>query len=375
MPTLRVTDAGVLYRNPLPGHQYVHASIPFTLELKPGEFLCVYRRGTAFYAPDGVLAMVRSRDGGKTWQEDGIVRDPRLDQRPYSYSAPTFTKLRDGSLVMVAMRRDHSDPTMLAVNPKTGSLMPVQTLLFRSSDAGRTWSDPEIIEIPDELILDFSGPVIELTDGRWFIPFDRGKDYDDPGPPRTFMMGLFSDDHGRTWGDPVTIADGRPEQIGYFHGRVIKLLDGRLFTLLWARDEATGAFLPIHWVVSDVHGRNWSAPQATAIPGQTSWAADLGDGRMVAGYTYRDGEKPGIRAALSLDGGRTWDLERQVQLWDATGRETVGVAAIDQYPQSHDVIAFGKPMACATNDGEVLISFWCTEFCVTQAQWSRLRVE
>ena len=375
MPTLHVTGAGVLYRNPLPGHQVVHASIPFTLEVTPGQFLCVYRRGTAFYSPDGVLAKVRSMDGGKTWQEEGVVRDPRQDERPYSYSAPTVTKLSDGSLVIVAMRRDHSDPTKLAVNPKTGSFMPVQTLLFRSPDAGRTWSDPEIIGIPDHLILDFSGPVIELNDGRWFLPFDRGKDYDDPGPPRTYMLGLFSSDQGRTWGDQVIMADGRDTDIAYFHGRVIRLLDGRLFTLLWARNEKTGTFLTIHRVVSDVHGRNWSAPEATTIPGQTSWAADLGDGRMVAGYTYRDGAKPGIRAALSLDGGKTWDLDRQVQLWDATGRETIGVVAVDQYPQSHDVIAFGKPMATATGDGEVLVSFWCTEFCVTQAQWARLRLE
>ena len=59
-----------------------------------------------------------------------------------------------------------------------------------------------------------------------------------------------------------------------------------------------------------------------------------------------------------------------------TGRpETVGIAAVDSYPQSHDVIAFGKPMAFAMGDGDVLVSFWCTEFCVTQAQWARLTLD
>ena len=374
MPTLRLVDEGILYRNPLPGHQVVHASIPFTVELSGGELLSIYRRGTAFYSADGVLAMVRSTDGGTTWQEDGIVREQRQDDRPYSYSAPTPTLLSDGSLVLVAMRRDHSDPSMLAVNPKTGALMPVQTLLFRSSDRGHTWSEPEVIEIPDQMILDVSGPVIELNDGRWFIPFDRGKNYDDPSPVKTYMLGLFSNDRGRNWSSPVDVADGRSASIGYFHGRVIKLLDGRLFTLAWARDETSGDFLPIHRVVSDTRGENWSVPAATTLPGQTSWAADLGDGLMVAAYTYRDGAQPGIMAALSLDGGATWDMDGQVRLWDATGRETIGIASVTTYPQSHDVIAFGKPMATRTADGDVLVSFWATEQCMTHARWARLRV-
>lgn len=188
------------------------------------------------------------------------------------------------------------------------------------------------------------------------------------------MYGLFSTDEGRTWGDRVTIADGEADAVGYFHGRVVRLLDGRLFTLLWSRDERSGAFLPLHRVISDLEGERWSAPASTGLPGQTSWTVDLGGGRLVAAFTHREGGIPGIHAALSTDLGATWDLERSVILWDATGRETVGVASVNDYPQSHDVIAFGKPMAIGTSDGEVLVSYWCTEHCVTQARWARLRV-
>jgi hypothetical protein len=155
---------------------------------------------------------------------------------------------------------------------------------------------------------------------------------------------------------------------------VVPLLDGRLFTLLWTGDRKNGGFLSLHRTVSDERGANWSTPQATGIPGQTSWAVDLGEGRMVTAYTYRDGRQPGIMAALSLDGGETWDIDNAVRLWDATGRETVGVASRTTYPQSHDVIAFGKPQATRTSDGEVMAAFWCTESCVTHARWARLRV-
>lgn len=375
MPGLEIVDGGVLFRNPLPGHQSVHGYIPFTVELSSGEYLSVFRRGSAFYSVDGVLAKVRSTDGGSTWADDGVVLEPGLAGQTHAYSAPWVTKLSDGSLVLVAFRRDSSDPAKLAVNQATGSFIPTETVLLRSSDGGHSWSRPEVMQVPAGMILDVSGPLTELDDGRWFVPFDTGKAYDDPSPVRTHMIGLYSTDRGATWSDAEVIASGAAQGISFFHGRVVKLLDGRLFTLAWARDERTDGFLPLHRVVSDVHGRNWSAPESTGIPGQTSWAVDMGDGRMVAAYTYRDGVPPGIRAVLSEDAGRTWDVEHEVQLWDATGREVIGVAAVDSYPQSHDVIAFGRPVAFRTGSGEVLVSFWGTDLCLTQCRWVRLRVQ
>ena len=95
---------------------------------------------------------------------------------------------------------------------------------------------------------------------------------------------------------------------------------------------------------------------------------------MLAAYTAREVAPPGIRGVLSQDGGLTWDVEHSVVLWDATGRETIGVAARDVYPVSHDVIAFGRPQATRTPAGDILVSFWCTESCLTQVQFCRLRV-
>jgi hypothetical protein len=371
---LELVDQGVLYSNPIPGHQVVHASIPFTVQLSSEEFLCVYRRGTTFYSPDSVIAKLRSIDAGRTWQEDGMAWDPVQDGRPYSYSAPGLTSLSDGSLVMVAIRRDHSDPSKLAVNQQTGSFMAVDTLLLRSRDGGRTWSPPEVIQIPSDMIVDVAGPVVELDDSRWFIPFDKGKDYDDATPAPVYMLGLLSSDRGASWSGPNMIASGAAQGRSYFHGRVTKLMDGRLLALLWTRDEASGDFLSLHRVVADPAVEHWSEPEGTALPGQTSWAADVGHGTLVAAYTCREEGRPGIRAALSRDGGSTWDLDGQVELWDASGRETVGQASVTTYPQSHDVIAFGKPVAMRTDDGQVYVSFWATEFCVTQARWARLRV-
>jgi len=372
---IRVVATGIPFRNPLPGHRAVSAYLPFIQPLSGQELICVYRRSSAFYSPDGVLAQTRSTDGGKTWHEEGLVRDPRAEGRPCSYSAPFLSKLRNDSLALVAFRVDVSNPDQLMVNPDTGGFLPTETLLFRSTDKGRTWSAPTVVALPKGVIAYLAGPVVELNDGSWFLPFDNGKAYDDPNSVKAVMFGLFSRDQGRTWGEMNRFADGAEQQKAHWHGRVTRLLDGRLFALLWTQDLSTGKFIDLHRTVSDATGREWRVPEPTGIPGQTSWAVDLGQGRMVAAYTVRDVKPPGIRGILSVDGGRSWDKSSDLVLWDATDRETIGVAAKDTYPVSHDVIAFGRPQAARMPDGDVLASFWCTEACVTHIRFARLRVE
>jgi hypothetical protein len=228
--------------------------------------------------------------------------------------------------------------------------------------------------LPEPSIAYLSGPVTPLRDGRWFLPFDLGKAYDDAAPLKPVMLGLFSSDCGKTWSELVRFADGANRGKAHWHGRVVPLLDGRLFTLLWTEDAAAGRFIDLHRTVSDLGGRVWETPEPTGLMGETSWAVDLGEGRMFAAYTVREASPPGIRGAISEDAGRTWDASNAVTVWDATGRQTIGVPARDTYPVSHDTIAFGRPQATRAANGDVLVSFWCTEACVTCVRWSRVRV-
>ncbi len=99
---------------------------------------------------------------------------------------------------------------------------------------------------------------------------------------------------------------------------------------------ASGADLTNHVCSSDASAQSWGEPIATNLPGQTSAVVELGDGRLCVVYTDREGrQQPGIMAALSEDGGKTWDLDSQLRLWDATGRDRLGVVSLDTYPRSH----------------------------------------
>jgi hypothetical protein len=220
---------------------------------------------------------------------------------------------------------------------------------------------------------------IELPDGRWLATFDRFLNYDDPGPYAPLMIGITSADRGQTWSEPFTVSDGAPIGKGFWHGRTVSLDDGRLFNMFWAADmtDATkGAqSLPNHFSVATVDGSDWPMPTPTEIPGQTNYPAQLPDGRLALIYTLREAEQPGFMVVLSEDGGETWDLDRQVRVWDATGWTHIGINQADKYPNSHDTIAFGAPTLHTTPDGQLYATWWCTYASITHVRWARLRVD
>ena len=123
----------------------------------------------------------------------------------------------------------------------------------------------------------------------------------------------------------------------------------------------------------DVSGRR---RQDTGIPGQTSWVAPAAGKRMLAVYSSREGDRPGIMAALSEDQGATWDLDKQVCVFDASGRNLIGGSRREGKTGSNTGnTAFGKPCIRPSANGDFLVSFWCTENCVTGGHFCRLTVE
>lgn len=374
MAQLEIVQDSIIFRNPNPGYQAVMAAGTHPVQIAENELVCPYNRGQAYYATDLTFYMARSTDGGATWSEQSLIYDRSRDNRHYSYHDPFTTRLRDGRLIIFAFRTDRSDPERALFNEKTGGLAQVEIILFRSIDNGRSWTGPEVVPVPPGYVITPSSPLVELANGQWMLHFDQWHGFDEPGPYRPRSIALFSSDEGRTWSEPLAFGDGEAQGKGFWHGRIITLNDGRLFTLFWSDERKTATTLPLHRCFGTPDGRQWSTPEPTNIPGQTNYPVDLGQGRLAAIYTRREGANPGFFVTLSADGGKTWDIENQLQVWDATGRDKLGVEAPDAYPRSHDTIAFGAPNAIRLLDGDILASFWCTEMSITHVRSVRLRV-
>ena len=371
MAELEITGSGVIYINPEPGYRSNFSCHSYVVQLSDAELLCTFQRGQAMYSVDSVLTQARSTDGGQTWVPEAEILP--ADGR-FSYHGPLVTRMPDGMVVVNAIRWDRSDPEKPIFNETTGGIVPSDTLLLRSTDNGATWTNPEVLDLGDGRIVTPSGAIVTLSDGRWFLPFDQWHAFNDPSPYRPRTVAYFSSDKGQSWTDPVTFGDGASAGKGHWHGRIIRLRDDGLFTLFWSADMSSKAVLPLHYSFGSPDGREWSTPQSTNIHGQTNWPVDLGNNRMVAIYTVRDTKPPGFFAVFSEDGGKTWDLDQKILVWDATGRDRIGVSKTDSYPRSHDTISFGAPTAIALLNGDIFCSFWCTELSVTHIRYVQLRL-
>lgn len=377
MTTLRLVNEGILYINTDPAHHHVAAFFPNIVQLSEEELICVFQRGDGMYAVNSNVALLRSRDGGATWSDEGFLYDKAEDDRSYSYHNTLVSRMRDGTLVASLFRANRSDPAQPFFN-ESGGLIAIDSVLLISKDKGQSWTDPVLMALPEQMQATSAQSVIELADGRWLATFDLWSTFDDHRPYQPCMVTFSSDDQGRTWTDRVVMADGAADGKGFWHGRPMRLSDDRLFSLLWAADmtePAKGPInLPIHYTRADAAGREWETPIATDIPGQTHCTTELPDGRLVAIYTRREFDPPGFMVIQSDDGGHTWDLEGQIQVWDATGWTNIGISTLDRYPRSHDTIAFGAPSIFTTLQGDLFASWWCTYASITHLRWARISV-
>lgn len=377
---LEVEASGVIFRNPFPGHRVINAFYPMVVAQDDGELLCVLRRGGALYSPDGMLHLFRLGKSCDTWAHQGPVFDRMRDARQYNYSDGHLTRLHDGSLLLRVARYDMTDPERFVINAATQGLAALQTCFLRSYDAGRTWSEPVVADVKEHFAPGVEpaplGGVVELPDGSWFQLFDTWKDYENAGPFDVNSYGLFSADGGRTWRDKVAVAVGTAEERSYSHGIAAPMRDGRVFVSYWTATQDLQTSFDLHTVIStDASARQWSRPLPTGVPGQTSCVADAGNGCMWMIYSHREHtEQPGIKVVLSTDAGRTWRRDEPLVVWDAYGKESLGVARSNTYPSSHDAIAYGAPRVVALDGGSAIASFWCSQGGDTHCRWCRIRI-
>jgi hypothetical protein len=381
MLPLTIVDQGELYRNPLPGHRVINVLFPTAVLLGNGEILCVARVGLAMYSVEGDMELFRSQDGGKTWQREGPPYDRSQDHVQYNYRSADQTVLRDGSLVMKLTRAEHPDPEKLFFNPETGGMLAGEFCYIYSGDGGRTWTDPvaAVYEEPFAAhhVPEHCGPMIELEDGTWFQSIETWKHHGDAGPFDLNTYGMFSRDRGRTWDRRVPVAVGSDNNRSFSHGMPTQLSDGRVLISLWAAESQLQTSHDVHMVRSiDGSCREWTEPKSLGVFAQTTGTADMGNGRMLMIYSHREQtEQPGLKVVLSEDAGDSFDNEDPLIVWDAYGKEALGVARSDTYPSSHDAIAYGAPRIVRLDDQHALAVFWCTQGADTHIRWSKVRVD
>jgi len=365
---IEILGTGLVYRNPKPHLRSLHAYFGSVAFLSESEILAAFDLGSAFEAVDVHPHLARSTDGGATWSLEG----PMWPKDPDGRRSATcrISRTADGELVGVGALFDRSNPEEGLTNPATDGFTPMELILTRSSDGGRTWRGPFVVEPPLEgPAFEVCATVRELAPDRWVIPVSPWRGWNGEAPSGMKAVLLHSRDRGRSWPEYSVVMDRWSEQIVHWESKLVRLADGRLLAVAWVHDLKTGEDLPNHYAVSEDGGMSFSPPRSTEISGQTCTPFALPDGRILC--VYRRCDKGGLWARLARLDRDTWVNDFEAPLWGAGAelRRDEGKSAVENMQK----LRFGFPCGTVLPGGEVFFVFWCYEDCVSNIRWFRLR--
>lgn len=310
-----------------------YQAFPDVCRLPGGDLLCVFYAGYAHVSDPnddsprgGRICMVRSSDDGCTWSAPQVLFDGPHDDRD-----PHIAAMRDGTLwcsffqrrpvdgqhqldtCLVASRDGgltwESEPRVLATEHWACSApvreMPDGTQLLgvymatdataygavlRSTDGGRTWSEPVPIDPESGVRLDAETDVIQLRDGSIFAALR--------GDGQTHMHYSLSRDLGQTWSavKDISFLGHCPHLTRLSTGEI--LLGHRLpnTSLHISRDDA----------------KTWQGPiEIDSVGGAYPSTVELTDGTVLVVY-YEEGPASAIRArrfGVAADGVEMLELK------------------------------------------------------------------
>ncbi len=336
--------------------------------------VCVYRRGSAKHSRDGVLLAQSSSDGGKSWSPPACVFDQIGADEPESVHVGVVCAL--GDKVVAFFKTVEAKKADVYIFSEEGRQLRQNAYMCSSIDGGRHWNAPVKIDLlggPRDTFLG-SRP-LTLPGGRLLIPVEATGQYG-----QQFMMGMFSDDGGKTVSPLFDIAHDVTGRLGFGDGKLSLLPDGRMVMHVWTYLNETEETIAVHRCVSSDGGRTWTPPEPTNVVCQIMNPIVLPTGTLLAAGTVRT-HPAGIRLFQSLDGGATWN-GTPIQLWDEQELRITGVplaitSKLDQDEKLWAALpsfAFGWPELTRLPDEDVLLTYYACVNEITHIRACRFAV-
>ena len=268
------------------------------VELEDGRLMVVWHkyasgsRGGSDFGVCRIFSKV-SHDGGITWGEERMLVD--VLPGDVNVQAPALCMLSSGELLLICLRAHSEGSTTM--------------LLFRSQDDGRTFVEsPPIWERSEgQWLQGGASSLAHLSGGRLLLPFHGGTG--SQHKPHNTARCFYSDDEGHTW----KLAKGQVDLPvrGAMEASVAELDGGKLVMSL--RTQLGSVFVSR----SEDGGETWTLAQTSGlkapesctclrrVPGTNDllllWNDSLYEPRH-----HHYGERSPLSAAISSDGGDTW---------------------------------------------------------------------
>lgn len=307
-----------------------HHAFPGVTKLPNGDLAAVFREGADHICPYGRICIVFSKDGGKNWSAPVSIADTASDERD-----PSIHTLPDGRVLVTYggwnswMARDETRRQFASETAYIEQAGPEKfggSHFIFSTDNGQSWSKP--IKVP---AFAPHGPF--FFEGNFYYPTLAGRD----GKRQVDCYRGNAD--ATAWEKLSTVGESELGNVSFAevfeepHAAVLP--DGTFVTAIRVPSDG---YMRISF--SKDRGKTWSEPVKTPVRGFPQHLLVLKDGRLLATYGYR--YRPfGVRACVSKDGGKTWDMEHEMVL------------------QNNGInVDLGYPVSIERDNGEVLTVYY-----------------
>jgi len=221
----------------------VHESFPDLAMAANGDLVVTYQESESHGGgPVSTIVVRWSGDEGRTWSDRIVVAELRDRPRDGWLNCSRITCLQDGTLLLVV--------DCIPQNPPPGAHHfwcdnRAVNWLFRSADHGRTWTGPEVTTVVGGIV----PSITQLSEGTLLIgitSFEEDNDW------RQYQVVFRSEDLGRTWSGPVTVAKHPRRQPN--EGDFVELPTGEI--ICYMRDDEPGVTNGLKAISRD-GGRTW----------------------------------------------------------------------------------------------------------------------
>ena len=350
------------------------------VRLYNGKLLVSFRTGSAKDSADENVMIVGSDDEGKTWRrvsggwETGYPPGSGWRFRALGLSEPV-----PGRLLGLGMAVNRAGPPRPFANPQTQGILPQKVMVSVSHDEGRTWAPFEEVDLRPHRGNATTGDILTLKDGTLALPYEAWKEYDDASPGEHHASLRLSADGGQTWPDLSIVVHDPTGRLLFWDQRLsVSPDDGRLIALFWTHDRQAQQDVPMHVAWGSPDGREWTQPISTGLEGQICMPLALPGRRVLGAYVHRH-DPPSLRAVLSNDFGRTWEVADELVFYcKARGGGESGMAGkrdFADYWADMSVWTFGHPAATPLPHGDVMIVYYAGDEQAMGVHWVRVAID
>ena len=353
MPAIEILGSGWVDRR--------DSAFPQAVQLPDGDILCSFSVGGGPNVSGGT-DWARSSDGGETWVLEGTIAPPTTD--PPSTSALKLSLAADGRTVFA-----YGSHSFRRAEESFGDGRN-EPVLCRSTDGGRTWSDPQVVPMPVDCPLEISHGVLSLPSGRLLAPAATLPAKDRLGEQ---LLVAISNDGGRSWPQHGVVFEDPDGRFGYFEQKLAVISPDLLMAVCWTVTLGDVADQPDSFALSRDSGTTWGPARSTGIMGQTMTPVPLGDDRLLVLYNRRYGDQ-GIVMNLVTFSEQSWSIVYEGTMYDAGARRD-RPQGLESGVEELDAFMFGFPTAIALQEGTYLATHWCKEGPTFDIRWTKLRVD